>query len=165
MSKKSTKLHIRICILLHLRIHAPLPVFTSSDSNENNLDISLCSENCGIVLITGIANPLSLKEYLQKTVREIIHFSFPDHYNFKEKDIKTIYSAYENLKSPIKYLITTEKDAVRLREFTNIAEPIRSALFYIPVGIHFLNDDKDEFDNLIVDYVRKNKRNNRVSEI
>jgi tetraacyldisaccharide 4'-kinase len=69
-----------------------------------------------------------------------------------------------DLKSPVKYLITTEKDAVRLREFTNIAEPIRSAFFYIPVGIHFLNDDKDEFDNLIVDYVRKNKPNDRVSE-
>jgi len=27
-----------------------------------------------------------------------------------------------------------------------------------------LNDDKDEFDNLIIDYVRKNKRDNRISE-
>ena len=52
-----------------------------------------------------------------------------------------------NLKSPEKYLITTEKDAVRLQEFTNIAEPFRSSFYYIPVGIHFLNDDKDEFDN------------------
>jgi hypothetical protein len=26
-----------------------------------------------------------------------------------------------------------------------------------------LNDDKEEFDNLIIDYVRKNKRNNRIS--
>ena len=67
------------------------------------------------------------------------------------------------LKVPVKYVITTEKDAVRLREFTNIAEPSKSSFYYIPVGIDFLNDDKDEFDNLIVDYVRKNKRNNRVS--
>jgi tetraacyldisaccharide 4'-kinase len=94
---------------------------------------------------------------------EIIHLNFPDHYNFNEKDIQSITDAYYELKSPVRYLFTTEKDAVRLREFTNIAEPIRSVLFYIPVTIHFLNDDKDEFDNLIVDYVRKNKRNNRVS--
>ena len=69
-----------------------------------------------------------------------------------------------NLNLTVKYLFTTEKDAARLREFTNIAEPIKSAFYYIPVGIYFLNDDKDEFDNMIVDYVRKNKRNNRVSE-
>lgn len=142
---------------------APLPVFDNKDPEETQLDFSQC-EGCGIVLITGIANPLPLKEYLQKTAGEIIHLSFPDHYNFNEKDIISISSAYMDLKSPVKYLITTEKDAVRLREFTNIAEPIRSAFFYIPVGIHFLNDDKDEFDNLIVDYVRKNKPNDRVSE-
>ena len=141
----------------------PLPVFDNTDPEETHLDISQC-EGCGIVLITGIANPLPLKVYLQKTFGEIIHLSFPDHYNYKEKDIIGISSAYNDLKSPTKYLFTTEKDAVRLREFTNIAEPIRSAFYYIPVGIHFLNDDMDEFDNLIVDYVRKNKRNNRVSE-
>jgi len=146
-----------------LTYKAPLPVFESKDPEETHSDLSQCA-GCGIVLITGIANPLPLKEYLQKTAGEIIHLSFPDHYNFKEKDIDNIYSAYNDLKSPTKYLFTTEKDAVRLREFTNIAEPVRSAFFYIPVGIYFLNDDKDEFDNLIVDYVRKNKRNNRVSE-
>ncbi len=144
--------------------NAPLPVFEKTDAGTIQPGLSQ-SESCGIVLVTGIANPLPLKEYLQKTIGEIIHLSFPDHYNFKEKDILSISSAYNDLKSPIKYVFTTEKDSVRLREFTNIAETFRSAFYYIPVGIDFLNDDKDEFDNLIVDYVRKNKRNNRVSEV
>jgi tetraacyldisaccharide 4'-kinase len=142
----------------------PLPVFDNKDHEETLQNFSQC-EGCGIVLITGIANPLPLKEYLQKTAGEIIHLSFPDHHNFIEKDIISISSSYMDLKSPVKYLITTEKDAVRLREFTNIAEPVRSAFFYIPIGIYFLNNDKDEFDNLIVDYVRKNKPNDRVSEV
>lgn len=142
-----------------LTYNAPLPLFNSKNYDESNLNISKCAD-CGIVLVTGIANPSQLKEYLQRLFGEIMHLSYPDHYNFKEKDILTICSAYKDLKSPIKYLITTEKDAVRLREFTNIAEPIRSAFYYIPVGVHFLNEDKDEFDKLIVDYVRKNKRNN-----
>ncbi len=142
----------------------PVPVFEHKESVDIKPDISIFS-GCGIVLVTGIANPLSLKEYLQNMASEIIHLSFSDHYSFKEKDINKICSAYQDLKSATKYLITTEKDAVRLREFTNIAEPIRSAFFFIPVGVHFLNDDKDEFDNLIINYVRKNKRNNRVSEI
>ena len=139
-----------------------LPVFENS-SVGSYPDISKCND-CGIVLITGIANPKSLKEYLQKSFNEIIHLSFPDHHNFTEKDLKSLESAYNNLKSINRYLITTEKDAVRLREFINIAEPIKSVFFYIPVGINFLNDDKDEFDNLIIEYVKKNHRNNRVSE-
>ena len=146
-----------------LTYKAPVPVFDSRDKDADYSEITQ-SPDCGIVLITGIANPKPLFDYLHNTFTEITHLSFPDHYNFKEKDIQNISSAYKDLKSPVKYLITTEKDAVRLREFTNIAEPIKSALFYIPVGIHFLNDDKDEFDKLIVDYVRKNKRNNSVSK-
>jgi tetraacyldisaccharide 4'-kinase len=121
------------------------------------------SENRGIVLVTGIANPRQLSEYLVKKCSEIIHLPFGDHHSFTLKDIYKITEAWSSLKSPVKYVITTEKDAVRLREFTNIAEKIRSLTFYIPVGIDFLNDDRNEFDNMIIDYVRKNKRNNRVS--
>ena len=93
----------------------------------------------------------------------LTELTFPDHYSFKERDIVTIVDAYKNLKSESKYMITTEKDAVRLREFTWIEEQVKSAFYYVPVGIHFLNEDKDKFDNLVVDYVRKNKRNNRIS--
>jgi tetraacyldisaccharide 4'-kinase len=141
---------------------APLPVFEGNGEPVPPIGVSV-NTPCGIVLITGIANPLPFKNYLNKSFSELTHLSFPDHYNFTEKDIQTISDAYNELKSEVRYIITTEKDAIRLREFINIAEPFRSALFYIPVGIKFLNDDQDEFDNMIVDYVRKNKRNNRVS--
>jgi tetraacyldisaccharide 4'-kinase len=142
---------------------APVPLFEGNNPGIPDPELS-GPENCGIVLITGIANPQPLKDYLQVRFSEIIHLNFPDHHNFKEKDINSIINAYNELNSPVKYVFTTEKDAVRLREFSNFEEPVRSAFFYIPVDIHFLNNDKDEFDNLIVDYVRKNKRNNRVSK-
>jgi tetraacyldisaccharide 4'-kinase len=142
---------------------APHPVFIKWDDEKSPPGI-LKYDGCGILLVTGIANPLPLKEYIEKRAGEVIHLSFPDHYNFKEADITKVLSAFQELQAPLKYIFTTEKDAVRLREFTNIAEPVRSAFFYIPVGIYFLNNDKDEFDNLIIDYVRKNKRNNRLSE-
>lgn len=121
-------------------------------------------EDCGIVLVTGIANPKPLKEHLEKTHKEIIQVEFPDHHNYTEKDIDEIASAFRQLKSPLKCLLTTEKDAVRLREFTNIAVELKKAFYYIPVTVDFLNNDREEFDNLIVDYVRKNKRNNRISQ-
>jgi tetraacyldisaccharide 4'-kinase len=140
----------------------PVIIFTNEKGSGQSQVLS--GPGCGIVLVSGIANPRPLKEYLEKSYSEITHLSFPDHHNFDEKDLKTILSAYNELKSAKRYLFTTEKDAVRLREFTNIAEPYRSAFFYIPIGIHFLNEDKEEFDNLIIDYVRKNHRNNRVSE-
>jgi tetraacyldisaccharide 4'-kinase len=118
----------------------------------------------GIILVTGIANPQQFHEYLDKKCSEIIHLKYEDHHSFTQTDIDKITEAWSSLKSSVKYVITTEKDAVRLREFTNIAEKIRLVTFFITVGIDFLNDDRDEFDNLIIDYVRKNKRNNRFSQ-
>jgi tetraacyldisaccharide 4'-kinase len=144
-----------------LKYKTPVPVFEKS-AKDIPSDV-LKGPFCGIVLITGIANPQPLKDYLEKTGNEIIHLSFPDHHYYNDKDLLRITSAFNNLRSATRYLFTTEKDAVRLREFTNIAEPLRSVFFYIPVGIHFLNEDKNEFDNLITEYVRTNHRNNRVS--
>jgi len=140
----------------------PAPVFDGPEPC-GNIPEEAGSEETGIVLVTGIANPKPLSDYLGKRYGEIIHLPFGDHHQFTLKDIRKITDAWTSLNSKKKYVLTTEKDAVRLREFTNIAEPIRSAFYYIPVGISFLNDDREEFDNMITDYVRKNKRNNRIS--
>lgn len=136
----------------------PVPVFEEHCQNG-----TINPDGSDIVLVTGIANPLPLYEHIQKRCREIKHLSFPDHHDFTAEDVSRITNAYDQLTSSSKYLVTTEKDAVRLREFANIAQPVKSAFYYIPVRIDFLNDDRGEFDNIIVDYVRKNKRNNRIS--
>jgi tetraacyldisaccharide 4'-kinase len=140
----------------------PVPVFDNITDNAEHFKASESADR-GIVLVTGIVNPEPLYEYLQRSFSEIIRLPFSDHHRFTGKDINRILDAWGNLKSPVKYVFTTEKDAVRLREFTNIAEPFKSSFYYVPVDIHFLNDDKEEFDNMIIDYVRKNKRNNRIS--
>jgi tetraacyldisaccharide 4'-kinase len=140
----------------------PVPLLKNDVKNDGPFSSGLISER-GFLLVTGVANSGPLAEYLSNKAGEIIQLSFGDHHNFTMNDIERIHKAYNSLKAPLKYIITTEKDSVRLREITNIAEPVRSSAYYIPIGTWFLNNDKDEFDNMIVDYVRKNKRNNRVS--
>ena len=146
-----------------LKYNEPVPLFENKNSENVISDVSHRKE-MNIILVTGIANPIPLKEYIQNNFGGIVHLDFRDHHQFTNQDIEMICSTWEKVESPLKYVFTTEKDAVRLQEFTNIAEPCRSSFYYIPVGIFFLNDDKDEFDKLITDYVRKNKRNNRLSE-
>ena len=135
----------------------PLPVFkhTATGNEDDEIDLA---ESYGVVLVTGVANPDPLKEYLENQYDEVIHLRYRDHHKYSEKDLLKISEALHSLNSEIKRVFTTEKDSVRLAEFTNIAEPLRSSLFYIPIGIEFLNDDQDEFNNLILKYVRKNKR-------
>ncbi len=145
-----------------IRYEKPVNVFTGSDPGKDIMDEASAGSR-GIVLVTGIANPEPLYRHIAKRAGEIVHLSFGDHHRFTENDIRKVTEAWISLNSKEKYLLTTEKDAVRLREFANFAEPIRTFFYFIPVGISFLNDDREEFDNILIDYVRKNKRNNRVS--
>jgi tetraacyldisaccharide 4'-kinase len=142
----------------------PIKVFPDNEVIQNNIFPSASRGKTGIVLVTGIANPTPFKDYLQNLCCEIVHFAFPDHHRFSQNDILKIEDAYYTLKSDVKYIITTEKDAVRLREFTNITVQCKRSFYYFPIGVSFLNDDTEEFNNLILEYVRENKRDNRISE-
>ena len=136
----------------------PVPVFDDKPSELEILSTSMM-ESTGIVLVTGIANPDPLKEYLRKSYREILHLKFGDHHLFNLKDIEKIRTSWNSLKASDRFVFTTEKDAARLREFSNIAEPFRSAFYFVPIGIHFLFDAGKEFDNQIIEYAGKDKRN------
>lgn len=141
----------------------PLPVFAG---NHGVLRLSEGDKNSvGVVLVTGIAAPEPFKLYLQKYSAEIIHLQFPDHHYFSRKDIAMIEDALGSLNASRKLVLTTSKDAVRLTEFTNIAPSLKEVFFYIPVGINFLSEGKDRFDDIIFDYVGKNHKNNPVPKI
>lgn len=143
-----------------LTYSCPKPVYPG-----NSRELSLAEDASGkqgAVLVTGIASPGPLKLYLQKYFGEISHIGFPDHHYYSPGDIKRISVAFKNLKSPGKLILTTAKDAVRLREFANIAPEIKEAFFYVPVSVIFLGGGKQDFDNIIYTYAGKSNKNHPV---
>ncbi len=109
-----------------------------------------------ILLLTGIANTGSLVYYLKNKVKHIIHEKFPDHHVYTKKDIEIIKEKFNSIAAENKIIVTTEKDAMRLKdiEFAAILEQV--PLFYIPIEIDFHNKDKEEFNKQLLDYVRTN---------
>lgn len=65
-----------------------------------------------ILLVTGIANPFSLKKFVEKNFILRDHLKFLDHHFFNERDIEKILKLKEKLKCD--YVITTEKDLIRM---------------------------------------------------
>lgn len=116
-----------------------------------------------IILLTGIANSTPLANYLQETyTKNIRQLKYPDHYRYEDKDIKKIETIFNQSTKSEKIIITTEKDAMRLQKFTNIATPLKKAIFYIPIEVKFLNNRTDNFNQQIIDYVRKNKKHSEL---
>lgn len=87
------------------------------------------------VLVTGIANPSSLLDHLDRLGARYTHLAFADHHAFSQSDIKKI-GGYNQ---PI---LTTEKDYVRLKQHK------LNELYYLPIQQHFLTK-KSAFDDLI----------------
>lgn len=130
-------------------------VFFSSiryDEKIFSLENSLPDNNLAyydILLITGIANPKPLVEHLSKFNKKFKHIKYKDHHNFTESDIKNIAEEYKKL-GEYKIILTTEKDFVRLKNF----DYLRDLVYYWPINI--VMDRKEEFNQMILDYVRKN---------
>ena len=99
-------------------------------------EVSLSSDrrtNC--VAFCGIGNPDSFKETLAEIGFSIEEFIvFPDHHQYDLNDMKKIQNKYDKCK--VDYLITTEKDAMRLRSI-QLPEtfPLKSMYFIEIVAI------------------------------
>ncbi len=63
-----------------------------------------------ILLLTGIAQPDDLKNYIRQHFRQVEHLRFADHHNFSPKEIEYIKQKAEQADA----VVTTEKDLARL---------------------------------------------------
>ncbi len=134
----------------------PVPVFPDTKASISLLEIKASSPD--ILMVAGIANPRIFKRYLQGISTRIREVTFPDHHSFRQRDVDQILQAYENMEGRDRFILTTEKDAMRLRKFVNIDVETKNRMFYIPVEIEFLNQDAENFNHQILKYVKDNKR-------
>jgi len=93
-----------------------------------------------IILVTGIAHANKFKDHLTGKGFDILkHFDFADHHSFTSKELEEI----ENLAtSENADIMTTEKDWVRLISMPELSPTFKSKLFYIPIMVQFLEDEK-----------------------
>ncbi|WP_370640877.1 tetraacyldisaccharide 4'-kinase [Prevotella sp. E13-17] len=116
----------------------------------------LKDQNC--LLLTGIASPQQMIEDLKPHAASLHPLTFPDHHSFNPQDIERINAEFNNLQGP-KCIVTTEKDAARIKHTQGLSEAVKSSLFVLPLEIEFMLEQTDKFNQKIINYVRKNSRN------
>ncbi len=94
-----------------------------------------------IIAVSGIANPRPFVNYL-KSFKPLVKVRlFDDHHNFSRKDIETILRTYMEQLTPNKYIITTEKDAVRLMTNPYFPHELKARIYYLPIKVQFVQQD------------------------
>ena len=116
-----------------------------------------------VLLLMGIASPEQLTEDLKDRCKSIAPMVFPDHHYFKAKDIRRINETFETLPEP-RLVVTTEKDAAKLRSVEGLSDKIRQNIYVLPVRISFMLKQEDNFNQKILSYVQKNSRNSILAK-
>ncbi len=105
-------------------------------NGQQKMPLTALNDFC---LVTGIAKPQPLVDYLTAKEFRFVHRKFPDHHHFSQREIADL--AKQEL------ILTTEKDFMRLQHKIPL-----NKLFYIPIKQQFINDKK-AFDQLILEAV------------
>lgn len=109
------------------------------------------TEVTDVLLVTGIANPKPLKDFLASHVHTYDMLRYADHHIFDSEDLTEIKKQFHKMPSKNKIILTTEKDAVRLMKFEN--ELKNFPLYVMPVQHSFLFDGALLFDKIVKDFV------------
>jgi len=109
-----------------------------------------------ILLVYGIANPLPLKEYISENSAAYEEINYSDHHIFSIDDLKDIGKKFEKIKANNKFILTTEKDAVRLIKFKDQLANI--PLYVLPVRQKFLFNEEYELNELVADFISRFKK-------
>lgn len=119
-----------------------------------------------IFLITGIAKSAYFCEDLKLEIQnkhqillEMIHWDFPDHHVFSFQDVEKINHKIQQIKMKYRqeniqfYVLTTEKDAVKLANFDFLDQKI----YFRAIQIDFLTQNMhDQFQNYLEKKYKKN---------
>lgn len=97
-----------------------------------------------VVAFAGIAHPDKFFDSLTERYNVVERISFKDHHAYRVKEIKRLAAMVEGLGEDV-FVITTEKDGVKLTSRKHIPASLQKRLFVQPIEINF-RDDGDKVD-------------------
>ncbi|MDR1950723.1 MAG: tetraacyldisaccharide 4'-kinase [Bacteroidales bacterium] len=126
------------------------------------LDGSVCEINKEVfnhfVVLSGIYNPYPLVEHLRNISKDVKLFQFGDHHEFTKAELRRVRKHFLDYFCNHKYIVTTEKDLMRLKDSPAFAEISDLPICYVPIEVEFYKDDKIQFDAQVLELVRRYKR-------
>ncbi|MFC2089776.1 tetraacyldisaccharide 4'-kinase [Bacteroidota bacterium] len=132
------------------------PVFDSCGPKTIE-DLKQCASS--VLLLTGIANPRPLRKFARGISPKLAELRYPDHHPFTYSDIEKIRKKITGMPGENAVILTTEKDGMRLMEL-EMEDELKEKLYYVQIKVKFVGEQNEEFDKIVLDYVRSNKRDN-----
>lgn len=145
--------------------YAPLQPLFPQEARKNGLPEQPQPES--VLLVTGIASPAGLIAEVKSRLKQeenLDVLAFGDHHDFSDKEMKHIGERFRQLKEGNRIVITTEKDAARLKHHPALPGELRPFIYVLPIETEFLQNRQHTFNQTITNYVRTHSRNRNLPE-
>ena len=90
-------------------------------------------------MVTGIANPIPLVEFLKSLGLDFEHLSYKDHHEFSKSELELIHSK--------SLVVTTEKD------FSRLQTESKDQIYFLPIELKI--DNAVEFNLLVETFIEE----------
>ena len=124
----------------------------TSLSGGNTLPLNSLRNHRKVLLLTGIASPEQMKMDLEHYGADITPMPFGDHHFFTPADVARINETFAAMPAG-SLIVTTEKDAARLKNLSGLSEGTKKALYVLPIEIEILRNQQQTFNQSIINYV------------
>lgn len=102
-----------------------------------------------VILFSGIANDSHLKAHVSEQFELIDTLTYSDHYEYQESDFERIRGLYLKYKSQNPVILTTEKDAVKVKFSAQEGILREIPIFVLPIQVEFPAEDAQQLERLI----------------
>lgn len=110
-----------------------------------------------VLLLTGIAHPEPMRRYVEQHCGQLRSVCYPDHHDYTLADLKGLAKELGRLEGERRLILTTEKDAARLRSMPQAAELLAQLpIWVLPIEVRMHQTDDYGFDQTITGLVNEN---------
>lgn len=128
------------------------------DEHGTSMQLDMLGTDDSLLAVTGIANPVPFVRYLRRYRAKVRIKRYGDHHRFTKADMDAILQKFTTMSGRTKILVTTEKDAVRIRNNPYFPHQLRKVSYYVPVRVSFTDFNETPLEDILTQMLRTDQR-------
>jgi len=134
----------------------PVALFKDAYKEMPYFELDGLTEKDNLLAVTGVANPRPFIRQLRKYKAKVKIKRFADHHNFTQADLQAIDDKFSSMIGKRKYIITTEKDAVRLMNNPYFPHHLRKLIYFLPIRVTFEDYNDQPLETVVTNLLKSN---------
>jgi tetraacyldisaccharide 4'-kinase len=111
-----------------------------------------------ILVVTAIATPEYLQNYVDERVENIYTYDFSDHHYYTSSDLENVINSYNRIPFERKAVVTTEKDIVKLLDHRNKLDSSGMEIFIQRMSTQILFNQEILLEKIIKEFLLNFRR-------